>query len=711
MNRVHLRWAEAAAAIAVLAAAGGCAGSSDRPSSVLPSSGAGGPSADHDVSAFATSSSVLYLGGSFTKLGKRAGQFAVVGRRAPVVLGGQVYGVADDGRGGWFLGGEFTSVRGVRCPRLAHVRADGTLDRRWCLAPDSRVWELTLAGSRLYVGGEFRTIAGQTRSAAAAFDVGTAKLLPWHPRFRTSGCGSGEENAPGGASIDEIAVSRSSVFVGGCFQEVGGQERDGLVAVDATSGEPKRWQPRFADTTGAWTLAPSGDALFIVGLWLQWPDEGSIPEVTRQRLAAVDAVTGQVRRWYPTPNGGIGSIAVSGSTIYLGGKFNRIGGMPRRNLAAVDAHSGAVTRWRPDPDGEIDMFVPSRPRVVVAGDFERIGGADRNGLAAVDTDTGKATTWRASGPGRVVAIAVSNTGEVALGLDEGGVHGPSRNYLAAIDSSTGRVTAWDPRPDGSVEALTISDSTLYLTGRFERIGGYRRNGLAAIDPSSGEVTPWNPKTSGGWDKIAVLDQVVFVARQFDGAGTSNPRLSAIDAETGTVLPWKMVALKDSDEASLLIAGPTLFVGGKGAGRPGYLGAFDAATGRPRKFAVPLAESVSSLAASDGTLYIATCCSGGRLLAVDAATGRVKWRSGHILTVEAMVVSGNVLYLGGLFDRVAGKPRNGLAALDAETGDLKPWRPQIEGRITDIHALRVAGVRLYVGGDFDGHLATFAFAKP
>lgn len=707
MSRVQLYWAEAAAAIAVLAAAAGAAASSERATSVPPL-----PRADSDVLALATSGSILYLGGDFTKLGERSGQFAVVGRRSPAVLGGPVDAVASDGRGGWFVGGRFSSVAGVSCPRLAHVRADGALDRRWCVAPDSTVWELTVAGSRLYVGGEFGTIAGASRSAAAALDLATAKLLPWHPRFRTAGCGGGEEYAPGGASIWELAASRSTVFVGGCFQEVGGQKRDGLAAVDAATGKPTRWQPRFAHAAGAWTLAPSGDALFIVGLWLKYVVGSSHPEVTRQRLAAVDARTGRVKRWYPTPRGEIDAIAVSGSTIYLGGEFNRIGGMPRRNLAAVDARSGAVTRWRPDPDFTIDIIVPAGRRVFVAGRFvKRIGGPGRVGLAAVDASTGRVTRWTSdTSGGSVRAVAVSSDGSVAVGFEEGGVRGSARNHLAAIDGATGRITAWNPNPDGEVEALTISDSTLYLAGDFERIGGQRRNGLAAIDLRSGEVTPWNPKTSGGWERIAIRDQVVFVARQFDGAGRSNPRLSAIDAATGMALPWKLAPLNDYGSVSLVIAGSTLFVGGV-AVESRQLRAFDAATGRPKEFAVPLAEEVSSLAASDGTLYLATCCSGGRVLAVDAATGRVKWSSEHILTVTAMVVWDNVLYLGGLFDRVAGKERNGLAALDAATGELKPWRAEIDGGITDVNALNIAGSRLYVGGDFDGHLAAFALAGP
>ena len=40
---------------------------------------------------------------------------------------------------------------------------------------------LSLAGTTLYAGGQFRSILGKTRSALAALDAGTGALLPWAP--------------------------------------------------------------------------------------------------------------------------------------------------------------------------------------------------------------------------------------------------------------------------------------------------------------------------------------------------------------------------------------------------------------------------------------------------------------------------------------------------------------------------------------------------
>jgi hypothetical protein len=52
------------------------------------------------------------------------------------------------------------------------------------------------------------------------------------------------------------------------------------------------------------------------------------------------------------------ALAVSGSTVYVGGQFNSIGGQSRSNIAALDVTTGLVTAWNPGADGPLLL----RPR-------------------------------------------------------------------------------------------------------------------------------------------------------------------------------------------------------------------------------------------------------------------------------------------------------------------------------------------------------------
>jgi len=68
-----------------------------------------------------------------------------------------------------------------------------------------------------------------------------------------------------------------------------------------------------------------------------------------------------------------------------------------------------------------------------------------------------------------------------------------------------------------------------------------------------------------------------------------------------------------------------------------------------------------------------------LAALDARTGSVlDWRSPRIGSgpgenVETLSFSGSRLYVGGSFATVGGRHRYGIAALDARTGALLPWK--------------------------------------
>ena len=72
-----------------------------------------------EVDAIATSGSTIYIGGTFTRVGPNTGSFAGIDANsgAPIAnwprVVGVVYCSAPDGAGGWYIGGNFTSVAGV----------------------------------------------------------------------------------------------------------------------------------------------------------------------------------------------------------------------------------------------------------------------------------------------------------------------------------------------------------------------------------------------------------------------------------------------------------------------------------------------------------------------------------------------------------------------------------------------------------------------
>jgi hypothetical protein len=90
-------------------------------------------------------------------------------------------------------------------------------------------------------------------------------------------------------------------------------------------------------------------------------------------------------------------------------------------------------------------------------------------------------------------------------------------------------------------------------------------------------------------------------------------------------------------------------------------------------------------------------------ALSARTGVLFWRSPGIDRLAAVAVSPTAVYVGGYFHRVGDVPRSELAALDARTGRLLPWRgPRLgyyKGSSPVVSGLAVSGTRLYLFGSF------------
>ena len=67
-------------------------------------------------------------------------------------------------------------------------------------------------------------------------------------------------------------------------------------------------------------------------------------------------------------------------------------------------------------------------------------------------------------------------------------------------------------------------------------------------------------------------------------------------------------------------------------------------------------------------------------------------------VTSFAVSGDTLYIGGLFDTVDGSSRSNLAAINLNTGHVTAWDPGASGSVAGI-GLSNDGSTLYVGGSF------------
>jgi hypothetical protein len=329
-----------------------------------------------------------------------------------------------------YLGGSFTHVRDVdgrivARNHLAALDATSGVVLNWSTGTDGEVRALALAGGTLYVGGKFAHVTDASGTGArknlAELNAVTGALLPWDP-------------GPGGA-VDALSSSPSRLYVGGEFASVAGSSRSRLAAFSLAGQLDTGWTPSASGAVLGITYSPELGRVYVGGGFKELDGKsargyaGSIEPVTGavdQNFVspgfkiygfAADAngvygggggSGGHLVFWNPDGSlrhvyqldGGVESVAVAGGEVYAGGHFTNwcvgdIGsGHPfictkpllRRKLLSVRQSDGTITAWAPKADsplGAWSMAVnPADGTLHIGGDFTTINDHPRAHYAA-----------------------------------------------------------------------------------------------------------------------------------------------------------------------------------------------------------------------------------------------------------------------------------------------------------------------------------------
>ncbi|MBC7518503.1 MAG: delta-60 repeat domain-containing protein [Microbacteriaceae bacterium] len=258
-----------------------------------------------------------------------------------------------------FVGGSFTNARPAgsaagantvpRSNLLSYSLSTGVLNP---FAPSLngqvRAVGASPDGTRLYVGGEFSTVNGSTRSRIAAFDTASGAL---NTAFRPQA----------NSRVSAVVASNSTVYFGGHFTSVSNFTRPYVAAARASDGGVLSFAPRLAGGT-VWALALSPDAgKLVLGGSFTTLNGSNNPGYG---LGAVNTATGANTQWSIAGlirNGGV-NAAITGlssdqdsvyGTGYVFGSGGNFEGTFRANWS-----DGAV-RWVEDCHGDTYSAVPA----------------------------------------------------------------------------------------------------------------------------------------------------------------------------------------------------------------------------------------------------------------------------------------------------------------------------------------------------------------
>ncbi|MEM8534612.1 MAG: hypothetical protein AAGF95_27460 [Chloroflexota bacterium] len=415
------------------------------------------------------------------------------------------------------------------------------------------------------------------------------------------------------------------------------------------------------------------------------------------------------RRWHAMGEGlsnPPSDILVKGTDVYVVGDFDSAGGKAIAGIARWDTQSeewfpvGNGSGPRDDIDStEVSAITAIGDDIYIGGEFVEVDGVQALNLARWD-----GTAWTAVGDG-LERQDTGNLGEVfdlAATADGSLVVGGS--FTHAYDSpeatalEVNHITIWNPQTSSfaslnggvadddigapDVYTIAVDGNNIYIGGDFTQAGDRIVNYIARWDGTS-----WNSLGSGMNSVVASLafhNGILYAGGRFGGAGEANAhRVARWD---GTA--WTGLLQTNSSENSISGVGVTEDGTLYAAGNMEFFDDLKASNiaswteqeqkWRPLGYGFADGNILADLSAvvvdSNGRVYVGGDFSdaGGKPvsnLAVWDPTQR-EWfdvGGGTDNHINILLLRDNVLYVGGLFERVGGE--NGIAAPHIATYDL------------------------------------------
>lgn len=520
------------------------------------------------------------------------------------------------------------------------------------------VRDVVIGEDRVFAGGAFDSYASPA-TGLASFRADREDAAQTGGFVELARDASGQL-IPSGTITDMIEdPTGDGYFIAGSFAVVNGEERQNIARIRGDLTVDPDWE---VDIEAAnFDLETDGDRLFIAGNYDSLNGDGDF-----QRLAAVFLDSADIdANFTPDPDGEVRQIDVDGDRLVAGGLFENIGGEERPGLAALDGDTGdADASFDADVGGDspsVTTFALEEDRLFIGGPFEQVGGEDREHVAAVDPgdgalDGGFETDLREE---LSVGALSADGGDLYVGGSDANTQEPNP---VRVDAETGDLDDGfevSPRDHRSVRDIKIRDGYLYAAGS---------EGLGRVDLAEGEVDDWAPKLVGtpatGEPTINALrasgDRITALG-SFHGAGGARvDRLAAFDRETGALDASWNAGVAGGVVRALESAGDTLYVVGTFDAKAT---SFDVSDGSDADWAPAVNDNVFGLALDDDE---------------------------------------DVVFLGGALEEVGGEDRDGLAAVDADTGDsVEPTgNPDMQRHPLSVSYVDPEGddPKVHIGGD-------------
>jgi hypothetical protein len=374
------------------------------------------------------------------------------------------------------------------------------------------------------------------------------------------------------------------------------------------SADPVNFTPNLEDdgvvkNSTVYAIAQSGDTMFVGGSFHKVTNSSRAVTYARSNFLAFSASTGAVNPMTPSFDGAVWALLANGSSLYVGGNFKNVDGVPHRALVKLNTSTGAI-----DPAFKPVIKWGNVTEIRLVGGRLLIGGTFPKGLVALDPATGADTGYLNlgisgkvsfnAGSTRVYRFAVNPAGDrlVAIGNFTTVAGQPRRQAFMLRLGPTATLSPWHPpaldlpctssgtpvylrdvdfSPDGSYFVFAASGNVPRQADLGTAVCDAASRFETADESSTARAT-WINYTGGDTlHAVAATGATVYAqghqrwmdnpaGADFAGPGAvSRPGIAALDSATGKALSWNPTKTRGVGGKDFLVTSTGLWVGSDG----------------------------------------------------------------------------------------------------------------------------------------------------
>lgn len=298
----------------------------------------------------------------------------------PPLFNNAIYALAPSSDGKLYVGGAFTSFTGFMHNRLVRLHADGSVDAEFNVSTgfNSTVQSLALDEglNRLYVGGAFTSYKGVTASRLSALSTNNAVV---DSNFNCGTCITSPSNATVNAMV---VIPGEGLYLAGSFTTLSGLSTNRIARVSEAGERDANFTSTGFDNTVLTLAVDESGNVYAGGSFSKYRGSSNGYRFTR-----LISTTGAIDASWPVThkfNGTVQSIHVDGNgSLYVGGDFSAFGTHAAARLAHISpsgvlnteftAQATVMSGVPANAGFPVTTIYSDAQHVLIGGSFQRVG--------------------------------------------------------------------------------------------------------------------------------------------------------------------------------------------------------------------------------------------------------------------------------------------------------------------------------------------------